>query len=240
MSEKLLNKIKALLAKANCKTVSEEEGKLFMQKAQELMTRHGLELADLPEDSAERSFEIDKHSVDTGRRKREYDRAVGQILGECFGVNIVHWTGRGSGSYGFYIVGTAEDAAIAKEVLPLLQATMSRGFLQWQRDNGITKWSSNEARAFYWGLKEGYVTASEEGRAKAMEHATKEQKENYGIILYNKEQAITLWKQENMNTKPLKGETLGSKNGAYEAGFVQGSTLKLIQPRKLGGPKSLQ
>jgi hypothetical protein len=232
MNEKLLNKIKALLAKANCSSVTEEEAKAFMAKATELMTKHGLQLCDLPEDHVERTaFEIDKHSVDSGRRKREYDMAVGRILSDCFGVKIVHWTG--SSTYGFYIIGTAEDAAVAKEILPMLQATMSRGFLRWQRENGITKWSSNEARAFYWGLHKGYVTASEEGKAKALEQATKDQQQQYGIILHNKDQAIQLWAAANMKTKPLKAETLGSKNGAYEAGFIQGATLKLIQPKKL-------
>lgn len=151
MNEKLLNKIKALLAKANCKSVTEEEGKAFMAKAAELMAKHGLEMSDLPEDkNDDGSIDVGRHVHETGRRKREYDVAVGRILQKCFDVKIVHSSG--GGRYDVWIIGTPEDRAIALEVLPMLQATMSRGFLKWQRENNVTKWSSNSARAYYYGL----------------------------------------------------------------------------------------
>ncbi len=232
MNEKLLNKIKALLAKGSDKGVTEEEGKAFMNKAAEMMAKHGLEMSNLPEDkNSNNSLDIDRHVHQTGRRKREYDVAVGQILAKCFDVKIVHSTG--GGKYDAWIIGTFEDRAIALEVLPMLQATMSRGFLAWQRLEGVTKWSSNSARAYYYGLAEGYITASEEGKARAMKAASKEQQGKYELVLVKKSEALEKWATTTFKLKQVKSEKREMKSSAYSLGFVQGATMKLIQPKKL-------
>lgn len=230
MKDKLATKIKALLAKGSCKGVSEEEGKLFMDKAAELMAKHGLEMSDLPADAPERQLDIGRTDIETGR-KREYDVAVGRILKKCFGVDVLHMTGK---NHAFVIIGTPEDTEVVREVLPMLRATMSRGFLQWQRSKGITKWSSDEARAYYYGLATGYIEASDEGKARAMAQASKGQQTNYGLILVEKHEAIIKWGQLNIpGRKNMKSESMGSKHGAYADGFKQGATLKLIQPKKI-------
>lgn len=233
MNEKLLAKIKALLAKGSDKGVTEEEGKAFMAKAAEMMAKHGLEMTDLPADSpSDGGLDINQTIKDSGRRKREYDVAVGRILQKCFNVKIVHSNDR-LGKYSVWIIGTAEDREVALEVLPMLQSTMSRGFLAWQRDNGITKWCSNSARAYYYGLASGYITASEEGKARAMSQASKEQQGKYEIVLANKSEAIELWAKTNLCLKPLKAEKLEKSSTAYNSGFARGATLTLIQPKKL-------
>lgn len=231
MNEKLLNKIKALLAKGSDKGVTEEESKAFLGKAAELMAKHGLEMSDLPADAPERSISIGEDNVHSSR-KREYDSACGSVLEKCFDVKILH--SGGSSGYWMCMIGTAEDVALAKEILPMLRTTMSRGFLQWQRSKGITKWQSAEARAFYWGLARGYIEASEEGKARAFAVASKEQKEAYGLILVNKQQAIgDFLAIKYPNLRQLKGLPTGSSNGAGQAGYQQGATLKLIQPKKI-------
>jgi hypothetical protein len=229
VNEKLLNKIKALLAKANCKSVTEEEGKAFLTKAQELMTRHGIELADLPEDAVDRAIEIQGEKASYGR-KREYDVACGSVLKRCFGIDVLH---AGSTRHVFTLIGTAEDIAIAKELLPMLRVTMGRGFIRWQKEKGITRWSSNEARAYYWGLAKGYIEASEEGKRFALQHASKAQQDNYGLILANKAEAVSLYVKKAFPNLKHFSETCSSAHGAMADGYVQGSTLKLVQPKQL-------
>lgn len=230
MDDKLLKRIKALLNKANCKSVTPEEGQAFMEKAQQMMTQHGLEMADLPADDPGRKIEVNEEEVQLNRRRREHDRAVARILIKCLGIYILHGTNRGY--YRISYIGTPEDVALAKELQPLLAATMSRGFLQWQRDNGITKWSSNEARAYYHGLANGYINASEEGKRLAMEHASKEQKENLGLILVEKAQLVQAF-VDKMETRTLKPEKIDSSTGAARAGYLKGASLELVPKKKL-------
>lgn len=231
MQDKLLNKIKALLTKGSDKGVSETEGKLFMDKAAELMTKHGLSMSDLPEDKQDGPIEVAKAEVSLGRRKREYDVAVGRILEACFGVKIVHVSGSRDRQHRYWIIGTREDREIAEALIPMLGSTMSRGFLQWQRDHKSEKWSSDQARGYYYGLANGYIQASEDGRNKAYAQATKGQQDAYGLIVVGKKDAIDTFVKQELKLKTLKGEK--RSNDAYSAGFARGASLNLNNSKRI-------
>lgn len=238
--EKLLSKIQALLAMSDtARGATPAEAESFLRKAQELMAKNGIEemeLAELCGDDAVK-FDIDKEEVIATHARRNADIFVARVLAEAFGVKIIHSQRHVAGSNTpkqcYILIGDALDRAVAKAVIPMLFNTMSGGAKAWMKANGKT-FSVGLERSYCEGVYKGYVTASNEGKAKAMEQLSKTQKEHYGLILTGKQDAIALFTKEAF--PKLGGIRFGRSEGSAEAnkaGFAKGATLELTPNKKI-------
>jgi hypothetical protein len=238
--EKLLNKIQALLNKADTgRGASEAEAQAFLAKAQELMAKHGIEEMDLAmlDDGTMPAFDIGHDGYDTGHVRRNADIYVSRVLRKAFGVDIVFSEYRENGSSKnkcrMVIMGDKLDRDIARMVAPMIYETMMRGYHSWVKLEGMG-YSVGHERDYCQGVSDGYLQASDEGKDHAMAQLSKEQKEQFGLIIANKEGLIVDYKKQlfpKLGSIGMKARP-GSAS-ARSHGFATGSRMTLTPTKKL-------
>ena len=105
MNNKVIEKIKKLLATANDKGATENEAQVALLKAQELMAKYDIEVEYSDEETIEYSREICVHRYNAG-----YRVPLGQVIAKNFRCRIMITRGN------ITFFGRANDARIAKEV----------------------------------------------------------------------------------------------------------------------------
>lgn len=229
----MLEKVRALLNKADPDrgaTIPEQEAALA--KAQELMTKYGIDVMEASFNN-ECCFDIGRSDWSCDRGRRNADTYVAHILKKCFGVDIVftsyHRAKCSAASVGYAIMGDASDREIARLAAPIIYKNLLKGFADWMKTS-FQKWSAANERAYCSGMATGYITASEEGKAFAMNQLSKEQKEQFGLILVQKDALIQTFKAAQFPTlKHLRTKRGYADAGANAAGFNRGATLKVIK-----------
>ena len=238
LRNRMLEKVRALLNKGDTSRGSTpEEAQSAMAKAQELMTKHNIDMMDAQELDTESCFSIGRDDVKCDRGRRNADSYVTIVLKKCFGVDIVYSThyrpGVRSSSLMYVIMGDETDREMAKIALPIIYKTMTGGLSAWLRTNHRT-WSAALERSYCDGVAEGYILASDEGKALALKHLTKEQAEQFGLILFQKDALITAFKEKEfpelkfVRTRPGFGSAL-----ANQAGFSTGARMNLLAAKRI-------
>ena len=239
---KLLNKIQALLNKADTgRGATEEEAKTFLAKAQELMLKHGteeMEIANLVGDDGAPAYDMGRSDFLAKHERRAMDLFIGDLLRKLFGVHVIygyHAKPNGSSRALRYIIcGDQLDRDMAKIALPIIHDTMKRGYNRWLRENGLSHKVGYE-QSFCRGLMQGYLQASEEGKALYMSQLSKEQKEQYGLILADKKEAVTAYVKEAFpNLGTVSHHNHAHDHAAGSAGFNEGSRMKIFQKNLSG------
>jgi hypothetical protein len=211
-----------------------------MAKAQELMTKHGIDMMEAhAAGESESCFDIGREDWVCDRAgKRNADSYVAKVLRECFGVDIVFtWfvkPGQKKASLSYAIMGDAVDRQMAKFAAPIIYKTMLKGLSEWLRINGRS-WTAAIERSFCNGVQEGYVKASEEGKAFALKHLTKDQQEQFGLILVQKDALIETFKAKEFPRLKFGRIKRGQgSDAARQAGFGKGASMKLTPTRHIG------
>ena len=240
MNEKrnsIIEKVRALFNKANPENkATPAEAASALSKAQELMTKYGIEQMEAEATHDESIFDIGKTEWNTDRSRRNIDSYVFNVLKECFGVDVVFTSyqtpGKKVESVSYVIIGDVLDREMAKFAAPIIYKTMLSGFSAWLKSSG-SKWSAAYERSYSYGVYRGYVTASDEGKTLAMKHLSKEKKEQFGLILIGKASLIEDFKTKEFpritSIKTRRG--FGSEQ-AQQIGFGKGANMKLTPTTK--------
>lgn len=234
----IVEKIRKLLSLADpSRGATEEESKTAFARAQELMAKYGIEHADIPEEElSARGPEVTHEYWVTGRVFRDgYETYVAAVIKECFGVKIL-WTKTRVGGkqlHTYLFIGEALDIELAKAAVPVLISAMRKGIIRYMKERQIEKWRASFANPYYFGVMEGYIHVSEEGRARAYSQATKEQKDRFAIVLADKAAAITKYTEDNFRPKSWRRNRSFASEDARAAGVKDGSTLSLVNTNKL-------
>ena len=225
--EDLTNRIRALLAKADItRGATEAEASASMNKAQELMTKYGIDHVD-EEDTS--TFGMDHEDVVMNRVSNDFDVNIAHILSDCFGVRVLFSITRlGQVTlHGFILVGERINIELAKIALGILDKTMMK------RPRGSTM----DQRSYYFGVERGYITASDQGRQKALEQAEKMAVDRYAVVLVKKEEALSRYMTSTFGQPPEVTEDRGPISpGAFLQGFAAGAVLDLTATPKLDAP----
>lgn len=240
--EKLLKKIQALLNKGDTsRGATEEEAKTFFAKAKELMTKHGIEemeLEDILDDGSPSTPQVGQENADLGKNKGLVDIYISSILMQCFDVKVLvseyHEAGKGH-KRRFILIGDPLDTAVARLAVPLLHRIMRSGYSAHLRETGKQA-SSMREHSFYQGLVYGYVKCSQQGRELAEKVMTKEQKERYGLILVNKQEAISVYMKEKFPTlrKAYRDRRDNrTDHDAWRGGKATGEKMDILSHNKL-------
>lgn len=236
---KLLEKIQALLAMADVgRGATEAEAASFFRKAQELMTRHGIEQMELENltGDAPAGFDIGEEFHDTGRSRRNADNFIFRIIKAAFGVQMIFYSyyvlGSRTPKLRYLIIGETVDRAMAKMVIPELSAQMRKGFNQWKTETGKGHTEDLEC-SYCHGVCDGYLNASEEGKALALKHASKEVQEQWGLMLVGKADAVEKFTADNHKNLKTISVSDGKSRDAYGAGHAKGSTMSLTPKQQL-------
>jgi hypothetical protein len=242
MNEKrnrMLEKVRALLNKADpTNGATPEEAASFLAKAKELMTKHGIEEMEAHKPGDTSCFDIGRTDYAADRGRRNADLYVARVLKQCFGCDVVftgyYKAGQRSPVMGYAIMGDAADRELAKFAAPIIYKTMIGGLSEWLRISR-KKWSAAYERSFSQGVLDGYVTASEEGKALAMKHLTKDQKEQFGLILVQKDALVEAFKvKEFPKLNSVRTRAGYGSEHARQTGFGKGANMKLGQTHNIG------
>jgi len=244
----LINKIRGLFRLADpTRGASPEEAKSALAKAQELMTRHGIDMTSVGDhddqgfNKADEGFKFAKETFHTGRQRYEQDRYIYWILERCFGVKCYFSsysekssTGSWVSRHSYILVGEELDRELAKLVIAYLHPTMRRSYLDFCKASG-RKFSVADAHAHYRGIQDGYMTASEQGQALARSRAKKADADAYALVLVDKHNALMAYTEAVMG-KVTKGRGLRCNRGAqdsYESGHRAGASMDINTGRRL-------
>lgn len=130
-TENLLRKIRALRDKANDPSVTEAEAVLFTQKVQELLTKHGLSMADVSSAGAKQQDDLGGTSVEE-RWKSPARKALLRAVCRFYMCEAVS---PGRGSHQWTIVGRPHNVTVALEMADYLIATTIRLSNEYGRKN---------------------------------------------------------------------------------------------------------
>jgi hypothetical protein len=231
--DSLINKIRNLLKMADpANGASQNEMEVAMQKAEELMVRHGIEAMQVGEASTSAGPAIQQETINTGRKKRDEDRWIPSVIKKVFEVDVVYtsiWD-RTVGEFGGYrhaymFVGEPNDIAMAKLILPLVYDAMRLGLNRHLRDRGI-KWNTHTANSFFRGVAEGFIQSSVHGQQAAMRQFKKEEQDRFALVLVDKKKAIARYVEETIKPTFKKSRSRAGHDAAAAAeGYRRGAAI---------------
>lgn len=205
----LIKKIRALMAKANDKSVTEAEAALFAAKVQELLNANGLSMGDVAgeekrDENVEGVFHTDKKWGSPARKVllravcRFYNcDAIGQIG------NKHNWT----------IVGKPTAVLVALDMFGYLVSTVVRLSNQYVRENpGANK--IDWRRGCMTRLAERLDTMRREEMSKRQEWRSPGNPGNLPALMVNERQQVELYMKNKMNIKPVKSRGITQGNDA--------------------------
>jgi hypothetical protein len=229
--ESLIDKIRKLLRLAdpdNGGTVPEMESAL--RKAQQLMTRHGIESMQLGEEKS--ASDIAKEEIATGRRKDAADRWIPQIIQRVFCVKVL-WSrtyapsiGKNGGWQHLYIfVGEPLDVELAKLTLIHIRASMMAGLDSFIATTGKPR-NAHVKNSYFFGVASGFIRESVHAQhAEAKRHSAAEAS-RYALALVKKENRIEQFVKSEIKPKVQKSRSIARHDcEAYDSGYSAGAAI---------------
>lgn len=155
--DKFVTKIKKLLAKGSDESVTEAEGEIFLQKAQELMLRYNLEIADIVNTG---EFFVQRPVTAEISPWPTYLSSIGYLMSQFYNVQYIRCFANGKAGYLEYF-GTPGNVDIAEYITHVLLQqgeSLYKDFLKAHRQRRASGFYCRNASkaAFMSGLIEGY------------------------------------------------------------------------------------
>lgn len=233
VEESIIEKVRKLLRladPANGGTVPEMETAL--RKAQELMTRHGIEQMQI--DDKRDPEAIQQEISNTGRRKDTSDYWIPMILKSVFSVKVLYgseWTGKhtrdGRNIYNlrYYFFGEPDDIQLAKLAVNIIRNSMIEGFNKYVKAVGSTR-NIHTKDSYYRGVAEGFIKESTHGRQAAMKRFKQEEQDRFSIVLLDKIKRIDSYIKGNVKTSSAKARSYKRHDAqAFQAGKTHGASI---------------
>jgi hypothetical protein len=232
--DNVIEKVKALLRKAHDKAVSKEEAALYAGKAQELMTRHGIEvtIADLHAGKKDEEITSENLISDCCQKDRYW---LGPLMMRIAEVNgCMCYVRGGDGGRGFfYFIGTKTDGQTSRYVAGWL-----RSLVDDQTKHHCPAMSDKYRRDFKYGCVQAINEKLRSHRKAAIETARKELGSgltgnelmivNNAIIKVEQQLAkVTAWQNEKFKLKDGQSRSRSTNVDARAHGYSVGKTLNV-------------
>ncbi|MFM2243227.1 MAG: hypothetical protein RLZ97_2082 [Verrucomicrobiota bacterium] len=224
----ILDKIRKLLRLADTsRGATENEAKVALAKAQELMTRHNIDSALLRMERGESgggSFTVNKGKVDLPKTLNPADLMILSLLQSHFNVKtILMPSGRGTP---VDIIGAAADIDFAIYAFNYLRQTFFRCWNEFKRTR-----PNPDKTSYYRGLRDGLNAELKAAKERAEESYGTDQRQTYGLVVVDQEAAITRFVEENygkLRNRNTRARRVDSSS--YYAGETKGRTIQINRP----------
>jgi len=224
----ILDKIRKLLRLADTsRGATENEAKVALAKAQELMTRHNIDSALLRMERGETgggSFTVNKGKVDLPKTLNPADLMILSLLQSHFNVKtILMPSGKGTP---VDIIGAAADIDFAIYAFNYLRQTFFRCWNEFKR----TRTNPDKA-SYYRGLRDGLNAELKAAKERAEQAYAADQRQAYGLVVVDQTAAITRFVEENygkLRNRNTRARRVDS--GSYYAGETKGRTIQINRP----------
>ena len=223
----ILDKIRKLLRLADTSRGStENEAKVALAKAQELMTRHNIDSALLRMERGESgaSFTVNKGNLDLPKTLNPADLMILSLLQAHFNVKtILMPNGRGTP---VDIIGSPADIDFAIYTFNYLRQTFFRCWTEFKKVH-----ANPDKASYYRGLRDGLNTALKEAKQRAEESYGSDDRQTYGLVLVDQQAAIKQYVDEHYGKlRKRSGARRKMHSGSYAAGESKGRTIQINRP----------
>lgn len=223
----ILDKIRKLLRLADrSRGSTENEAKVALAKAQELMTRHNIDSALLRMERGGScgSFTVNKGKVDLPKTLNPADIMILSLLQSHFNVTtILMPSGRGTP---VDIIGAAADIDFAIYAFNYLRQTFFSCWNEFKRTH-----SNPDKASYYRGLRDGLNAELKAAKQRAEQSSAADQRQAYGLVVVDQEAVITRYVADHYGK--LRNRSQRRRNihsGSYVAGETKGRTIQINRP----------
>jgi hypothetical protein len=223
----ILEKIRKLLRLADrSRGSTENEAKVALAKAQELMTRHNIDSALLRMERGESGggFTVNKGQLDLPKTLNPADLMILSLLQAHFNVKTILMPG-GKGTP-VDIIGAAADIDFAIFAFNYLRKTFFRCWNEFKRTH-----ANPDKASYYRGLRDGLNAELKAAKERAEQSYAADQRQAYGLVVVDQEAAITRFVEENygkLRNRNTRARRVDS--GSYFAGETKGRTIQINRP----------
>ncbi len=225
--EKLMRVLEALFAKADpTRGGSEAECKAAIEKAHELMTKHGIEEAELGKkpDATQIVCHQHKHPHEEKARYRN----IYHVLKTMTGIKCVRsWYYLGNDKcYMMLLFGLQADIDMALFLFDPIDRMMHRMPGVRAKEQGVPN-DRAFRNAYYDGAMKGILEANHKVEEKVKSECTPAAQQSWSLVVAKKDELITLHIQATMKTKPGRASLRGMSGDGHAAGYRDGKNLSL-------------
>ncbi len=231
MQNDILDKIQKLLRLADrSRGATEHEAKVALAKAEELMTRHKIDMASLRMNTAEpASIHIGKEKVDLPKTLNPADMLILSLLQSHFNIKVI-LTRTADAQYAD-LIGTPEDIAFASYAFEFLRQTFFRCWNEFNRQGRSIGQEKPNRKSYYRGLYDGVKEAIQRGKQEAEATASGQEKACYDLVLADTKAALAKYVSENYGRLANRRRTSARTDSeSYRAGKMRGSTITVNRP----------
>jgi hypothetical protein len=222
----ILDKIRKLLRLADrSRGATENEAKVALSKAQELMTRHNIDSALLRMEASETSdINVTKGLYELPKTLNPADMLILSLLQSHFNVRIILMHGHRKTPVD--IIGATADVDFAIFALSYLRETFFRCWNEFKK----TAWNPDRA-SYYRGLRDGLNAELTAAKKRAEESYGDNDRQTYALAVVDQKAAITAYVEEHygkVSTRRTRSRRVDS--ASYFAGESKGRTIRINRP----------
>ena len=222
----ILDKVRKLLRLADrSRGATENEARVAMAKAQELMTRHNIDSALLRMESGEKSdISVTKGLYELPKSLNPADVLILSLLQSHFNVRVILMSGHRKTPVD--IIGAPEDVDFAIYALSFLRETFFRCWNEFKK----TAWNPDRA-SYYRGLRDGIHAELTAAKKRAEDSYGDGDRQTYALAVVDQNAAITRYVDEHYGK--LRNRTQRRRrvdSASYFAGETKGRTIRINRP----------
>ena len=222
----ILNKVRKLLRLADrSRGATENEAKVALSKAQELMTRHNIDSALLRMEAGEKAgIDVTKGLYELPKSLNPADMLILSLLQGHFNVRVILMSGHRKTAVD--IIGAPEDVDFAIYALSFLRETFFRCWNEFKK----TAWNPDRA-SYYRGLRDGIHAELTAAKKRAEDSYGDGDRQTYALAVVDQNAAITRYVDEHygkVGTRRTRRRRVDS--ASYFAGETKGRTIRINRP----------
>ena len=225
----ILDKVRKLLRLADrSRGATENEARVALAKAQELMTRHNIDSALLRMEreaaGGKSGIDVTKGLYELPKSLNPADMLILSLLQSHFNVRVILMSGHRKTPVD--IIGAPEDVDFAIYVLSFLRETFFRCWNEFKR----TTWNPDKA-SYYRGLRDGIHAELTAAKKRAEESYGDGDRQTYALAVVDQNAAITRYVDEHYGK--LRNRTQRRRrvdSASYFAGETKGRTIRINRP----------
>ena len=224
----ILDKIRKLLRLADrSRGSTENEAKVALAKAQELMTRHNIDSALLRMERGESGgagFTVNKGKVELPKSLNPADLMILSLLQSHFNVKtILMPNGHGTP---VDIIGAAADIDFAIYVFHYLRQTFFRCWNEFKKTH-----ANPDKASYYRGLRDGLNAELKAAKHRAEQAYGSGQRQAYALVVVDQQAVITRYVDDHYGKLRNRSQSRRSvHSGSYAAGETKGRTIQINRP----------
>jgi len=222
----ILDKVRKLLRLADrSRGATENEAKVALSKAQELMTRHNIDSALLRMEAGEKAgIDVTKGLYELPKSLNPADMLILSLLQGHFNVRVILMSGHRKTAVD--IIGAPEDVDFAIYALSFLRETFFRCWNEFKK----TAWNPDRA-SYYRGLRDSIHAELTAAKKRAEESYDDGDRQTYSLAVVDQNAAITRYVDEHYGK--LRNRTQRRRrvdSASYFAGETKGRTIRINRP----------